>query len=115
MGLLRSFAGTILAYIGFGMSQSIFLFHGFIKSIPRELEEAALSDGCRPAQTFCHIIFPILRPIHAIVLVLNGIWIWNDFLLPLLILEKGNRVMTIPLAVSASRRPRRSSRPYSWQ
>jgi len=98
--LLRSFVGIILAYIGFGMSQSIFLFHGFIKSIPLELEEAALIDGCRPAQTFYQIIFPILRPIHATVLVLNGIWIWNDYLLPLLILGKGNRVMTIPLAVS---------------
>jgi len=98
--LLRSYAGIILAYIGFGMSQSIFLFHGFIKSIPLELEEAATIDGCRPWQTFYEIIFPILRPIHATVLVLNGIWIWNDFLLPLLILGKGNRVMTIPLAVS---------------
>jgi raffinose/stachyose/melibiose transport system permease protein len=98
--LLRSYTGIILAYIGFGMSQSIFLFHGFIKSIPLELEEAATIDGCRPAQTFYQIIFPILRPIHATVLVLNGIWIWNDYLLPLLILGKGNRVMTIPLAVS---------------
>jgi raffinose/stachyose/melibiose transport system permease protein len=98
--LLRSYTGIILAYIGFGMSQSIFLFHGFIKSIPEELEEAATIDGCRPAQTFYQIIFPILRPIHATVLVLNGIWIWNDFLLPLLILGKGNKVMTIPLAVS---------------
>jgi raffinose/stachyose/melibiose transport system permease protein len=98
--LLRSFTGIILAYIGFGMSQSIFLFHGFIKSIPEELEEAATIDGCRPAQTFYLVIFPILRPIHATVLVLNGIWIWNDFLLPLLILGKGNKVMTIPLAVS---------------
>ena len=98
--LLRSFTGIILAYIGFGMSQSIFLFHGFIKSIPLELEEAALIDGCRPVQTFYQIIFPILRPIHATVLVLNGIWIWNDYLLPLLILGKGNKVMTIPLAVS---------------
>ena len=98
--LLRSYLGIILAYIGFGMSQSIFLFHGFIKSIPLELEEAATIDGCRPAQTFYQIIFPILRPIHATVLVLNGIWIWNDYLLPLLILGKGNAVMTIPLAVS---------------
>jgi raffinose/stachyose/melibiose transport system permease protein len=98
--LLRSYQGIILAYVGFGMSQSIFLFHGFIKSIPLELEEAATIDGCRPGQTFYQIIFPILRPIHATVLVLNGIWIWNDFLLPLLILGKGNRVMTIPLAVS---------------
>jgi raffinose/stachyose/melibiose transport system permease protein len=100
VGLLRSYTGIILAYIGFGMSQSIFLFHGFIKSIPLELEEAASIDGCRPSGTFYRIIFPILRPIHATVLVLNGIWIWNDFLLPLLILGKGNRVMTIPLAVS---------------
>jgi raffinose/stachyose/melibiose transport system permease protein len=98
--LLRTYAGIILAYIGFGMSQSIFLFHGFIKSIPREIEEAATIDGCRPAQTFYQIVFPILRPIHATVVVLNGIWIWNDYLLPLLVLGKGNKVMTIPLAVS---------------
>jgi len=98
--LLRSYTGIILAYVGFGMSQSIFLFHGFIKSIPAELEEAATIDGCRPSQTFYRIIFPILRPIHATVIVLNGIWIWNDYLLPLLVLGKGNRVMTIPLAVS---------------
>jgi len=98
--LLRSFSGIILAYIGFGMSQSIFMFHGFIKSIPLELEEAATIDGCKPWQTFYRIIFPILKPIHATVLVLNGIWIWNDYLLPLLILGKGNKVMTIPLAVS---------------
>jgi raffinose/stachyose/melibiose transport system permease protein len=98
--LLRSYAGITLAYIGFGMSQSIFLFHGFTKSIPFELEEAATIDGCAPAQTFYRIIFPLLRPIHATVLVLNGIWIWNDYLLPLLILGKGNNVMTIPLAVS---------------
>jgi raffinose/stachyose/melibiose transport system permease protein len=98
--LLRSYLGIILAYIGFGMSQSIFLFHGFIKGIPLELEEASTIDGCRPSETFYRIIFPILRPIHATVLVLNGIWIWNDYLLPLLILGKGNTVMTIPLAVS---------------
>ena len=98
--LLRSYTGIVLAYIGFGMSQSIFLFHGFIKSIPLELEEASTIDGCKPWQVFYEIIFPILRPIHATVLVLNGIWIWNDYLLPLLILGKGNRVMTIPLAVS---------------
>lgn len=98
--LLRSYTGILIAYVGFGMSQSIFMYHGFIKSIPLELEEAALIDGCKRHETFYKIISPILKPIHATVLVLNGIWIWNDFLLPLLILGKGNAVQTIPLAVA---------------
>ena len=98
--LLRSFQGILLAYVGFGMSQSIFMFHGFIKSIPLELEEAATIDGCTRAEIFWRIVFPILKPIQATVLVLNGIWIWNDYLLPLLILGKGNAIMTIPLAIS---------------
>jgi raffinose/stachyose/melibiose transport system permease protein len=97
---LRSYTGIILAYLGFGVSQSIFLFHGFIKSIPLELEEAAIIDGCTKQQVFYRIVSPILKPIHATVLILNGIWIWNDFLLPLLILGKGNAVQTIPLAVA---------------
>jgi len=98
--LLRTYGGIILAYLGFGISQSIFMFHGFIKSIPIELEEAAHIDGCNKPQIFFRIIFPILKPIQATVLVLNGIWIWNDYLLPLLVLGKGNAIMTIPLAVS---------------
>ena len=98
--LLRSYTGILLAYVGFGLSMSIFMFHGFIKSVPLELEEAATIDGCRRHEVFYRIIFPILKPIHATVLVLNGIWIWNDFLLPLLVLGKGNAVMTIPLAVA---------------
>ena len=98
--LLRSYSGIILAYLGFGISQSIFMFHGFIKSIPLELEEAAYIDGCTRPEIFFRIIFPILKPIQATVLVLNGIWIWNDYLLPLLVLGKGNTIMTIPLAVS---------------
>ncbi|MDQ7795586.1 MAG: carbohydrate ABC transporter permease [Spirochaetia bacterium] len=98
--LLRTYQGIILAYIGFGAPLSIFMFHGFIKSIPLELEEAATIDGCKKYQIFYKIIFPILTPIQATVLVLNGIWIWNDYLLPLLVLGKGNDIMTIPLAVS---------------
>ncbi|MEI6385901.1 MAG: carbohydrate ABC transporter permease [Spirochaetota bacterium] len=98
--LLRSYWGILLAYVGFGLSQSIFMFHGFIKSIPLELEEAAYIDGCSRPGIFYRIISPILKPIHATVLVLNGIWIWNDYLLPLLILGKGNKIMTIPLAIS---------------
>jgi len=98
--LLRAYTGLILAYVGFGSSLSIFMYHGFIKSIPYELEEAASIDGCGRIRVFYTIIHPILKPIHATVLVLNGIWIWNDYLLPLLILGKSGRVMTIPLAVS---------------
>lgn len=98
--LLRTYQGIILAYIGFGASLSIFMFHGFIKGIPLELEEAATIDGCRRHQIFYEIIFPILTPIQATVLVLNGIWIWNDYLLPLLVLGKGNAIITLPLAVS---------------
>lgn len=98
--LIRTYQGIVLAYIGFGASLSIFLFHGFIKSIPLELEEAATIDGCRRYQIFYEIVFPILTPIQATVLVLNGIWIWNDYLLPLLVLGKGNAIQTIPLAVS---------------
>lgn len=98
--LLRTYLGIVLSYIGFGAPLSIFMFHGFIKSIPLELEEAALIDGCKKHEIFFRIIFPILKPIQATVLVLNGIWIWNDFLLPLLVLGKGNTIQTIPLAVS---------------
>ncbi|MCX7949463.1 MAG: carbohydrate ABC transporter permease [Treponemataceae bacterium] len=98
--LLRTYQGIILSYLGFGCSLSIFMFHGFIKTIPLELEEAATIDGCHRAQIFYEIIFPILTPIQATVMVLNGIWIWNDYLLPLLVLGKGNKIMTIPIAVS---------------
>jgi raffinose/stachyose/melibiose transport system permease protein len=98
--LLRTYSGMVLSYLGFGLSLSLFMYHGFIKSIPKELEEAATIDGCSKFRIFYTIISPILKPIHATVLVLNGIWIWNDYLLPLLVLGKGNRVQTIPLAVA---------------
>ncbi len=98
--LLRTQWGLILSYMGFGVSLSIFLFHSFIKSIPFELEEAATIDGCKKHEVFYKIISPLLKPIHATVLILNGMWIWNDYLLPLLILGKGNKVQTLPLAVA---------------
>ncbi|MDA3940165.1 MAG: carbohydrate ABC transporter permease [Spirochaetia bacterium] len=98
--LLRTYSGMILSYVGFGLSLSLFMFHGFIKGIPYELEEAATIDGCAKWQIFYRIIFPLLKPITATVLVLNGIWIWNDYLLPLLILGKGNKIQTVPLAVA---------------
>lgn len=98
--ILRTYHGLIFAYIGFGCSLSIFLYHGFIKSIPYELEQAAAIDGCSRWQVFFRIILPILKPITVTVLVLNGIWIWNDYLLPLLMLGTGNAIQTIPLAIA---------------
>jgi raffinose/stachyose/melibiose transport system permease protein len=99
--LLQNYPGIVLAYLGFGSSLSIFLFHGFIKSIPFELEEAATIDGCSRPGIFFKIVFPILTPISVTVMILNGIWIWNDYLLPLLVLGSGNSVQTLPLAVAS--------------
>ncbi|MGL5540214.1 MAG: carbohydrate ABC transporter permease [Erysipelotrichaceae bacterium] len=98
--LLQNYIGLIFAYTGFGASLSIFMFHGFIKSIPTELEDAARIDGCGKIKTFLYIVFPILKPIYVTILILNGIWIWNDYLLPLLVIGKGTPNQTIPLAVS---------------
>jgi raffinose/stachyose/melibiose transport system permease protein len=99
--LLRNYPGIILAYLGFGSSLSIFLYHGFIKSVPLELEEAATIDGCSKTGTFFRVVFPILKPISVTVIILNGIWIWNDFLLPSMVLGAGNAVQTLPLAVAS--------------
>lgn len=99
--LLGTIYGTVFAYLGFGSSLSIFIFHGFIKNIPLELEEAATIDGCPPHRLFFRIVFPLLQPIIVTVLILNGIWIWNDYLLPLLLLGSNGIVQTIPIAVTA--------------
>ena len=99
--LLQNYPGIIFAYMGFGSSLSIFLYHGFIKSVPLELEEAATIDGCSRHGTFYKIVFPILTPVTVTVVILNGIWIWNDYLLPLLVLGSGNAVQTLPLAVAS--------------
>jgi raffinose/stachyose/melibiose transport system permease protein len=88
--------GIIFMYLGFGSSLSIFLYHGFIKGIPVSLEEAARIDGCSPWKVFWKIIFPTLKPIHVTVSILNIIWIWNDFLLPQLMINKKG-LQTIPL------------------
>jgi raffinose/stachyose/melibiose transport system permease protein len=98
--LLQNYPGIIFAYLGFGSSLSIFLYHGFIKSVPLELEEAATIDGCSKPAMFFKIVFPLLTPIAVTVIILNGMWIWNDYLLPLLVLGSGNRVQTLPLAVA---------------
>ena len=97
--LLRSHGGLVFAYLGFGESMTIFIFHGFVKNIPLEIEEAADIDGCTRAGTFFKIVLPLLQPVFVTVLVLNGLWIWNDYLLPLLLLGSNGEVRTIPLAV----------------
>ena len=97
--MLRSYQGIVFAYLGFGEAMSIFIFHGFIKGIPLELEEAADIDGCSRAGIFFNIVFPLLQPVFVTVLVLNGLWIWNDYLLPLLVLGAAGDIRTIPLAV----------------
>jgi len=97
--LLRSRGGLVFAYLGFGESMTIFIFHGFVKNIPLEIEEAADIDGCSRAGTFFKIVLPLLQPVFVTVLVLNGLWIWNDYLLPLLLLGSNGEVRTIPLAV----------------
>lgn len=89
-------AGIIFMYLGFGSSLSIILYHGFIKNIPQELEEAAIIDGCNPFQTFWLIVFPLLKPISVTVAILNTMWIWNDFLLPQLVINRP-QWHTIPL------------------
>ena len=99
--LLGTIPGIVFAYLGFGSPLSIFIFHGFIKNIPYELEESATIDGCSRSRTFFSIVFPLLQPIIVTVLILNGIWIWNDYLLPLLLLGSNGVVQTIPIAVTA--------------
>jgi raffinose/stachyose/melibiose transport system permease protein len=89
--------GILVLYLGFGAAQSVFLFSGFVKSVPIAVEEAAVIDGCTPIVAFFAIIFPMLAPIAITVAILNAMWIWNDFLLPNLII--GSEYRTIPVAV----------------
>ncbi|MFU8793035.1 MAG: carbohydrate ABC transporter permease [Acholeplasmataceae bacterium] len=83
--------GLSLIYIGLGSPMAVFLYHGFSKGIPIEIEEAALIDGCNQFQMFFKIVFPLLAPITSTIVILNTLWIWNDFLLPLLMLTNVNQ------------------------
>ena len=89
--------GIILIYLGFGAGLATFMFTGFVKSVPKGIEEAATIDGCNPLQTFFKIVFPILKPTTITVAILNAMWIWNDYLLPYLVI--GNDYKTIPIAI----------------
>ena len=84
--MLQSVPGLVFAYLGFGGAMTVFILNGFIKGVPYTLEEAASIDGCRPEQTFFQIIFPLLTPVITTVTILNGMWIWNDYLLPSMML-----------------------------
>lgn len=95
--MLDNRLGLVYMYIGFGASMAVFLYHGFVKSIPISLEEAATIDGCTKFGVFWKIVFPMLKPTTMTVIILDVIWIWNDYLLPSLVLSsKANR--TIPLS-----------------
>ena len=89
--------GIIFVYLGFGAGLAVFMFTGFVKSIPVEVEEAATIDGCTPLQTFFKVVFPMLQSITITVAILNVMWIWNDYLLPYLILGESQK--TIPVAI----------------
>lgn len=93
---LDNMFGIVIIYLGFGAGLSVFMFAGFVKSVPLEIEEAAMIDGCGPMKTFFLIDFPILRPSAITVAILNAMWIWNDYLLPTLILSD---VKTLPMAI----------------
>ena len=90
---LNNVVGIVYVYLGFGAGLSAFMFTGFLKSVPLEIEEAATIDGCNPLQCFFRVVFPIMKPTAITVAILNAMWIWNDYLLPYLVLG------TVPVAI----------------
>lgn len=90
--------GIIVVYLGFGAGLAVFMFTGFVKSISLEIEEAAMIDGCTPVQTFFKVVLPIMKPTVMTVTILEAMWVWNDYLLPALVLNI-NKYKTIPIAV----------------
>jgi raffinose/stachyose/melibiose transport system permease protein len=97
--MLNTRWGLIIIYFGFGMPFTVFLYHGFVKSVPRDMEESGAIDGCNDLRLFWQIVLPLLKTITTTVIILQTLWIWNDFLLPFLILYK-QKLHTIPLAVN---------------
>jgi raffinose/stachyose/melibiose transport system permease protein len=97
LGILNSSGSLLFFYMGFGMAMATFMYHGFIKNVPIELEEAALLDGCGHLATFWKIVFPNLGPITSTIIILDLLWIWNDYLLPSLVLTNESQ-RTLPLS-----------------
>lgn len=89
--------GVVIVYLGFGAGLAVFMFTGFIKSVPLEIEEAADIDGCNPLQTYFLIVFPMLKPTTITIAILQTMWVWNDYLLPYLVL--GTKHKTVPVAI----------------
>lgn len=100
ISMLNSLGGLIYMNVGFGTSMAVFLYHGFVKSIPVSLEEAATIDGCNKFKVFWKIVFPMLKPTTVTVMILDVIWIWNDYLLPSLTLSSKS-LRTIPLSTAS--------------
>lgn len=97
---LNSVLGIIPVYLGFGSGLSVFMFSGFVKGLPREIEEAAMIDGCSPLKSFFYVVFPVLKPTAITVAILNAMWIWNDFLLPYLLLGSGNKTLSVAIQLA---------------
>ena len=87
-----------IIYLGFGAGLAVFMFTGFMKSVPMEIEEAAMIDGCNPIQIFFKVVFPILKPTMISTAILETMWVWNDYLLPTLVLDI-KKYRTIPMAI----------------
>jgi len=96
---LNNPVGMCLLYLGFGAGLAVFMFCGFVKSIPLEIEEAAYMDGCNPLQNYFRIVFPILKPTTITVAILQAMWVWNDYLLPYLVIGVSTKYKTIPVVV----------------
>ena len=91
-----------LVYLGFGAGLAVFMFTGFVKSIPLSIEEAAMIDGCNPISTFFRVVLPVMKPTYISVAILQTMWIWNDYLLPTLVLDKTRGYYTIPMAIQSA-------------
>ena len=91
-----------IIYLGFGAGLAVFMFAGFMKSVPLEIEEASMIDGCNPLQTFFRVVFPILKPTMVSVAILEAMWVWNDYLLPYLVLDRTKEYSTLPILVQAA-------------
>lgn len=99
MSHLNNPPGMVILYVGFGAGLSVFMFCGFVKSVPLDIEEAAMIDGCTPLQTYFKVVLPIMKPTAITVAILNAMWIWNDYLLPYLVIGLSTPYKTIPVAV----------------